>query len=753
MGVAKGALADILDNQIKMYSEPYRAVLCEYTSNGYDSHRAAGTDRPVRVELPTSLSPYLTIQDWGLGLSAEGMELFAQFGETDKDDNDEDRGGFGLGSKSGLGIASRFTVTSVKDGLLNIATVHRDKHGAPVIGFLGDMDQPTDKPNGVTITIPTNEVDKFRRAIKRGLFLGWKPGTIEVTGEDVPKIKSIYDNPDFQRIDDAGWLYTGDPDKKPFKPEGASGFALIAGAGFPINWYNVNPSIPSALQNGLLSRVILDVPNGSVELLRSREGLIYSKTTREVLNTLVESVIRNGSRIYQERIDKAESFRDAYEIFLEARNNGYTVIEFTYQGEELTEEVSVLAPNIDPLLKRGMYNTGWTKSVNHGNSPLIPQNAQVWTTEYSLHSRQIARGETSLKDPWNASLTARDIIKHKHTVLVYGSDATRSPSYMARLREVNSSSVFYAEMKRNKQVAKGDLYLYFTSFDKDLLNPRWASLFTEMVSAETYMDRVRAERRQQTADRRAANPAIRGTAAALQVRQKAARGQYKVIATTWRDVSLEIPTDADKLDTARPHVLLDPNNPLHVEIRRVLTTKIGRRENHRLENGLQHLISRTKLVFVVYNKSDKKPEGLPNQTTIEKLAKKAWKDSKKISSKHNLDQVAEARQYGSMITNFTDRYLAKVKNKDTREWIKTVRAEYKDDAANNAISSESKFQKALKAAALVPQDFKADDHYWFGGSTDNSRGNRYPILIARGFESKFLDDYILYINMKDEILG
>ena len=202
MRLDDSARALIIKSIIDMYSNPYVAAMREYTSNAYDSHVWAGQSRPVELTLPTRLDPNLIIQDWGIGLSADELEDYSQFGTSTKRDTNDQIGGFGFGSKSGLAVCSRFTVESVKDGKRSVVVIGRDEDG-PQMGMLVE-DEPTDQPNSLKVTIPTTETYKFERAITHNFFLGWKPGTILINGK--PHTLSVYDTSKFADLGGFGWL-------------------------------------------------------------------------------------------------------------------------------------------------------------------------------------------------------------------------------------------------------------------------------------------------------------------------------------------------------------------------------------------------------------------------------------------------------------------------------------------------------------------------------------------------------------------
>lgn len=145
---------DILRN--KLYSNGRESLIRELMCNARDSHAEAGkADVPIKVWISNT---YLTIQDFGTGISPERMEeVFCWYGRSTKRDTNDQDGFFGLGAKSFFAYASSASITSVYNGV---------KY--EYISFLNDTqvgeiklvsEGPTDEENGVAIKIPINYGD------------------------------------------------------------------------------------------------------------------------------------------------------------------------------------------------------------------------------------------------------------------------------------------------------------------------------------------------------------------------------------------------------------------------------------------------------------------------------------------------------------------------------------------------------------------------------------------------------------------
>ena len=98
MTIDPSGMAHVMAILTNLYANAPLAVLREYATNARDSHVAAGSDRPIEVDLPTDLNPSLVIRDFGVGLSEqEIIDVYARYGASTKRDTDDQVGAFGLG--------------------------------------------------------------------------------------------------------------------------------------------------------------------------------------------------------------------------------------------------------------------------------------------------------------------------------------------------------------------------------------------------------------------------------------------------------------------------------------------------------------------------------------------------------------------------------------------------------------------------------------------------------------------------------
>lgn len=141
----------ILSDQI--YTNKPLAVIREVLCNAWDAQIVAGTTHiPVQIKIDEDR---LSIRDFGLGIPHELIhQIYCVYGNSTKENDGNQTGGFGLGSKSPFAYGHHFTVNNMHDGL---KTVHAISRGSALTQGKPDrrvmVSVPT-KETGVEVVIP-----------------------------------------------------------------------------------------------------------------------------------------------------------------------------------------------------------------------------------------------------------------------------------------------------------------------------------------------------------------------------------------------------------------------------------------------------------------------------------------------------------------------------------------------------------------------------------------------------------------------
>jgi hypothetical protein len=153
-----------------LYSDAIGSTIRECASNALDSHRRAGVDTPIIVKLTKVTNNYeFSVEDFGIGLDADDVEnIISKYGKSTKRNSTTELGMMGLGFKAPLAYASSFYFTARKNGVERKYMMYEGEE-VNSIDLLHEA--PTDKANGVKITIPVKWTDSydFKTKIKEQL--------------------------------------------------------------------------------------------------------------------------------------------------------------------------------------------------------------------------------------------------------------------------------------------------------------------------------------------------------------------------------------------------------------------------------------------------------------------------------------------------------------------------------------------------------------------------------------------------------
>lgn len=190
-----------------MFQDKEKVVLQELAANANDAHRAAGkTDVPIKITLPTELSPELVVMDEGVGMDYDTvMNVYPVYGRSSKSGSNADIGGFGYGGKSPFSISDTYTVETTHKGVTISIACYLDngypKFSVFTTGEVGNSD-------GTIVKVPVSDPNKQKELKKRAenLFHLWvvKP---QFSGHRIVYDKNVvvYENTNLYLMDAYNW--------------------------------------------------------------------------------------------------------------------------------------------------------------------------------------------------------------------------------------------------------------------------------------------------------------------------------------------------------------------------------------------------------------------------------------------------------------------------------------------------------------------------------------------------------------------
>src|SRR6478736_2790450 len=321
MGVSQKDIAHIMGVLTEQYSDPARAALTEIAANARDSHVMAGKgDVPIRITLPNVMCTDLIIEDEGVGMSVEFMEKrFSQYGDSDKRDEAEGIGGFGIGGKAPLAYTDSYTIITVKDHEEAMFVVSRDASGAA--GITRVFVRATDAGNGTRVKIPSVNIDDFTDRAE-WLFKFWPEGSVLVNGEAPRRHGGT-------KVGDNIW----------YNQNASQSYIVMGGMPYRIS----NPS--RFLRNSYLGRFhyIAEVPINSADITPSREDLKYTPKTDALLHKIGDDFAEAFKKMISDEISNSPTAHEAFDKWMEWINlvgrDNVTITE--YKGNVFADHVEL----------------------------------------------------------------------------------------------------------------------------------------------------------------------------------------------------------------------------------------------------------------------------------------------------------------------------------------------------------------------------------------------------------------------------
>lgn len=334
---------DILSS--KLYSNPILAIVRELSTNAVDAHIQAG-NKSVKydVSIPTPMTPYYIIRDYGDGLTQDAVEnIFTTIFESTKTDSNDVTGCLGLGSKSPFSYVDSYNVDSYVDGTLYHYTCFKDEHGIPCVAFLGD--ESTSEKNGlkITIAVKVHDCAEFERAAQKVYpYLAIKPNWI-TKQVSLSEIKYVEEGLDWGIVEDGT-----------YRPNGYVGLvAIMGGVAYPVASKMDTSGMDDVEKSFIHANIDLKLNIGDVDIEAGREGLQFTKRTQNVLKHKFKKIVAYFVDKVQKDFNHCKTPWEAYCFANDYQGAiGYHITNYILGKVKLT----INGKTVNPLNNRIYFN-------------------------------------------------------------------------------------------------------------------------------------------------------------------------------------------------------------------------------------------------------------------------------------------------------------------------------------------------------------------------------------------------------------
>jgi hypothetical protein len=292
-----------------LYIRPIDAIVREISTNALDGHIAKGNaDQPFEITLPTEITPYFQVRDFGCSMSNETVfDVYAVLGESTKNTTSDSIGGWGVGGKSPAAYTDTFFITTFKDG---IRRVYQSSCLADSVPLELLLEGKTEEPDGVQVKVPVKKEDfnKFVNAVKSQLSPFEVKPIIVNSGYFNEDFVYDFDLTTADKIEIKPTLVIPDANGELYKQKittnvytGCTPYSSLSirmgCVVYPINvtsdfYINNQKRIETIKKLSGIDSFMLDLPVDAVDIKPSREDLDYSERTTDVLSQMISTLTK-----------------------------------------------------------------------------------------------------------------------------------------------------------------------------------------------------------------------------------------------------------------------------------------------------------------------------------------------------------------------------------------------------------------------------------------------------------------------------
>lgn len=264
-----------------LYANPLRTMLQEIMFNAWDAHRMGNCqDKPIDVYLNETTG--LIVRDYGPGIAPKDMRpIYCIYGNSTKRKDDNQTGGFGLGSKSPYAYNDSFTVTSHHDqkkSMYLMKRVSEENNGGP--GMTPIIQEVDTSEKGLMVTVPMKNERDIERSydyIKDIAYLSGIKLNLHLEGEETETIESEFVAP-------GEWIHSDDDRGNLFAVYGGVRYKIVEDDGYrdEYNFVKKMARLIGTMYIGFAPSTLTPLPN--------REGLNMSERSIESIKSQLETM-------------------------------------------------------------------------------------------------------------------------------------------------------------------------------------------------------------------------------------------------------------------------------------------------------------------------------------------------------------------------------------------------------------------------------------------------------------------------------
>lgn len=376
-----------------LYKDKIAAIIREVSTNAWDAHVASKiTHRPIAVHLPNILEPFFSVRDYGTGLSHENMiTIYTTYFESTKADDNDENGGFGLGSKSPLSYTQSFTVISRHGGRKMTYDVFLDDDEMPAIALRQDIEMETGEENGLEVIVPVTErydiASFIERARKIYMYYPTKPVVSGVPNFEPTKREPLiqgdgyrlYKTAHYERAQAIMGVVAYPIDEKSLGAAQAKLLGKAPQSPPTDTWMRPVSSTTATFSKILALNIEIDFEIGDLDIQAGREELSYDAKTSQKIAERITAIQQHLTAQVQKRFSTCSNLREAmlmyYEMFLKDHTLSFLrpVITPTFNGQSISNSAIELSTKTFQNLTVDVFDYGGRETVSRTTIRMVTE--------------------------------------------------------------------------------------------------------------------------------------------------------------------------------------------------------------------------------------------------------------------------------------------------------------------------------------------------------------------------------------------
>jgi hypothetical protein len=296
-----------------LYSDSIGSTIRECASNALDSHRRAGSDKPIIVSFKRNnqADTYeFAVEDFGIGLDADDVvNIISKYGKSTKRNSNTELGMMGLGFKAPLAYSSSFYFVARKGGMERKYMMYEGED-TNSIDLL--YEKPTPEPNGVKVIVPVNYSDRYSFTSK--------------IKEQLAYFENVYFEVDssWGRVDNDFIIHRAEHFQYSSLAQNSDMHLCLDNVSYPIDWdklgisrINIKVALRFSLSDGLFP-----TPN--------REALRYTQEAKETILKKIAIV----ADVFMEKFNEAITTQSDIKAIMQFYGKNNKHIKSWYKGTD-----------------------------------------------------------------------------------------------------------------------------------------------------------------------------------------------------------------------------------------------------------------------------------------------------------------------------------------------------------------------------------------------------------------------------------